>query len=117
MHIWLTPTHLGSRGNGQNADKEVTRAVGVRAIRAGLAGAVVGFEKAWVAGWAAGLHTRGGQLHSPLEILTTDFRLGPFVHELCLQKWIKNGSACVGFNTSLGIHPESGGRGGDSGLK
>lgn len=69
-----------------DADREVTGAVGVRAVRAGLAAAVVGLEEAWVAGRAAGLDARGGQLHGPLEILTTDFRLGPFVHELGLQK-------------------------------
>lgn len=63
-----------------------TRTIGVRAIRAGLACAVAGFEEAWVAGWAAGLHARGWQLHCPLEILTADFWLGPFVHELRLQK-------------------------------
>lgn len=58
--------------------KWVTGAIGVRAVRAGFAGAVVGFEEAWVAGQAAGLHTGGGQRHCPLEILGTDFRLGPF---------------------------------------
>lgn len=86
----------------------VTRAIGVRAIRAGLAGAVGGFEEAWVARRAAGLHARGGQLHSPLEILGTNFRLGPFVHELRLQKWIKNGSACAQLTTSLGKLTEDG---------
>lgn len=82
--------------------KGVTGAIGVRAVGAGLAGAVVGFEETWVAGRAAGLHARGRQPHRPLEILTTDFRLRPFVHELCLQKWIENGSACAGFGTSFG---------------
>lgn len=80
-------------GNGQDADREVTRAVGVRAVRAGLTAAVVGFEEARVAGRAVGLHPGGGQLHGPLEILSTDLRLGPFVHELGLQKRMKNGSA------------------------
>lgn len=72
--------------NVGNRVEEFTRAVGVSAIRAGLAGAVAGFEEAWVAGWAASLHTRFRKLHCPLSVLVTDFWLGPFVHELCLQK-------------------------------
>ena len=88
-------------GNGREAGigagGGVTGAIGIGAIRAGLAGAAaVGLEETRVAGWAAGLHARGGQLHCPLQILTADFRLGPFVHELCLQKQSMTQPACVG---------------------
>lgn len=85
----------------------VTGAIGIRAIRAGLAGAAVGLEETRVAGWAAGLHARGGQLHCPLQVLTADFRLGPFVHELCLQKQSTTQPSRVGL--SSGIYLESGG--------
>lgn len=57
------PPILGWRGRRKQSKGAVTGAVGVRAVRAGFAGAVVGFEEAWVAGRALGLHTRGGQLH------------------------------------------------------
>lgn len=87
---------------GPGSTGVITGAVGVGAIRAGLAGAVGGFEEAWVAGRAARLHARGGQLHRPLQVLAADFRLGPLVHELRLQRRVKNGSARAGFSTSLG---------------
>lgn len=85
----MWPTRMCGMGMERGSERDgggVTGAVGVRAIRTGLAGATVALEEAWVAGWAARLHARGGQLHCALQILTADFRLGPFVHELRLQK-------------------------------
>lgn len=95
-----------TRGREWGGGGGVTGAIGIRAIRAGLAGAAVGLEETRVAGWAAGLHARGRQLHCPLQILTADFRLGPFVHELCLQKQSTTQPSCVGL--SSGIYLESG---------
>lgn len=93
-HSFARPAQQPVSGwRGWKSDGTVTRAIGVGAVGTGLAGAVVGFEEAWVAGWASGLHPRGGQLHCSLQVLTTDFWHGPFVHELCLQKWMKPDSA------------------------
>lgn len=76
---------LGWRGREKQSARAVTGAVGVGAVRARFTGAVVGFEEARITGWAAGLHTGGGQLHGALQVLATDFWHGPFVHELCLK--------------------------------
>lgn len=105
--------HRGGVGRDVGVEwgrRGVTGAVGVGAIRAGLAGAAVGLEEAWVAGWAVGLHTRGGQLHRPLQVLTADFRLGPLVHELRLQKQGPTQPACLcGISSPSGIYLKGGG--------